>query len=84
MDAYRRKSAADAKSILESGVKTLDALTTTLAALPFSGNDASSQAESAFVASLQADVEKANEVVESTYKATRDALAIMPINFQSR
>lgn len=57
-------------------MKTLDALTSSLAALPFSGNDASSQAESAFVAALEADVDKANEVIESTYKVTRDALAM--------
>eukprot|EP00585_Thalassiosira_rotula_P007292 CAMPEP_0196136344 /NCGR_PEP_ID=MMETSP0910-20130528/4676_1 /TAXON_ID=49265 /ORGANISM="Thalassiosira rotula, Strain GSO102" /LENGTH=254 /DNA_ID=CAMNT_0041396611 /DNA_START=94 /DNA_END=858 /DNA_ORIENTATION=+ len=77
MDSYRKKSSADARSILESGISTLDALNTSLAALPFKGNDALSQAESAFVATLaEGDVEKANEVVDAAYKVTRDALSM--------
>mmetsp|Transcript_254 Transcript_254/g.504 ORF Transcript_254/g.504 Transcript_254/m.504 type:complete len:256 (-) Transcript_254:133-900(-) len=78
MDSYRKNSSAEAKAILKSGISTLDALTSSLAALPYrSGNDALSQAESAFVATLGAgDVEKANEVVDAAYKVTRDALAM--------
>lgn len=77
MEAYRKKSAADAKAILESGVSTLDALASSLAALPFKGNNALSQAESAFVATLgEGDVEKANDVVDAAYKVTRDALSM--------
>jgi len=76
MDAYRKKSSADARAVLESGIPTLDALTSSLAALPYKGNDALSQAESAFVASLGGDVEKANEVIDAAYKVTRDALSM--------
>jgi len=77
MDSYRKKSSADARSILESGISTLDALNSSLADLPFKGNDALSQAESAFVATLaEGDVEKANEVVDAAYKVTRDALSM--------
>lgn len=79
MNAYRKKSAADARAILESGVATLDALTSSLASMPYTGNDALSKAESAFVAALGAegaDVEKANEAVDAAYKVTRDALAM--------
>lgn len=75
MDSYRKKSAADAKSILESGISTVDSLTSSLAAFPYKGNDALSQAESAFVATLgEGDVKNANEVVDAAYKVTRDAL----------
>jgi hypothetical protein len=76
MNSYRQKSAADARAILESGVATLDALTSSLAALPYKGNDVVSQAETAFVASLEGDVEKANDVIDAAYKVTRDALAM--------
>lgn len=77
MNAYRQKSAADAKSILKSGVKTLDALTSSLTALPYKGSGALSQAESAFVAALASgDVEKPNEAVDKAYVVTRDALAM--------
>lgn len=77
MDAYRKKSSADAKAILGSGVATLDSLATSLAALPYSGAGALSQAEGAFVASIgEGDVEKANDVVDAAYKVTRDALAL--------
>lgn len=77
MDSYRKKTSADAKAILESGVSTLDALTSSLAALPYKGNDALSQAESSFVATLgEGDVEKENEVVDAAYKVTRDALSM--------
>ena len=76
MNAYRQKSAADAKAILDSGISTLDALTTALSALPYKGNTALSSAESAFVAALTTgDVEKTNDVVDAVYKVTRDALA---------
>jgi len=73
MDAYRKQSSADARSILESGIATLDALTSSIAALPYKGNTALSEAEAAFVAT-DGDVEKANEVVDAAYKVTRDAL----------
>jgi len=77
MNSYRKKSAADAKSILASGISTLDAITSSLGSLPYKGNDALSQAESAFVATLrEGDVEKANEVVDAAYKLTRDALSM--------
>jgi len=76
MNAYRQKSAADAKAILESGISTLDALTSALSALPYKGNTALSSAESAFVTALTTgDVEKTNDVVDAVYKVTRDALA---------
>lgn len=77
MDSYRKKSAADAKAILESGIATLDALTSSLVAMPYKGSDAMSQAESAFVAMFGGgDVEKANGVVDAAYKVTRDALCM--------
>jgi len=77
MDSYRKKSATDAKSILESGITTLDALTSSLIAMPYKGNDAMSQAESAFVATFgEGEVEKANVVVDAAYKVTRDALCM--------
>lgn len=58
-------------------MSTLDALASSLAALPFKGNNAMSQAESAFVATLgEGDVEKANDVVDAVYKVTRDALSM--------
>jgi len=77
MDSYRKKSATDAKSILESGITTLDALTSSLVAMPYKGNEAISQAESAFVATLsEGDVEKENGVVDAAYKVTRDALCM--------
>ena len=48
MDSYRKKSAADAKSVLESGIADLDALTSSLVAMPYKGRDAVSKAEAAF------------------------------------
>jgi len=75
MDAYRKKSSADARSILESGISTLDAITSSLAALPYKGTTAMSDAEAAFVSTLGGgDVEQANDVVDAAYKVTRDAL----------
>ena len=77
MNAYRQKSSADAEAILESGISTLDALTSSLAAFPYQGSDALSTAESAFVTTLgEGDVEKANDVVDAAYTVTRDALAM--------
>jgi hypothetical protein len=76
MNTYRQKSAADAKSILESGASTLNALASSLEGLPYKGKDALSQAEAAFVADLGGDVEKANDVVDAAYKLTRDALSM--------
>ena len=77
MNAYRQKSSADAKAILESGISTLDALTSSLAAFPYQGSNALSTAESAFVTTLgEGDVEKANDVVDAAYTVTRDALAM--------
>lgn len=77
MNTYRKKSSADAKAILESGVSTLEDLASSLAALPYKGNGALSQAESAFVASIgEGDVEKPNDVVDAAYKVTRDALSM--------
>jgi len=74
MDSYRKKSATDAKSILKSGITTLDALTSSLVAMPYKGHDAVSKAESAFCKS--GDVEKENEVVDAAYKIARDALCM--------
>eukprot|EP00581_Thalassiosira_minuscula_P007598 CAMPEP_0183703318 /NCGR_PEP_ID=MMETSP0737-20130205/1103_1 /TAXON_ID=385413 /ORGANISM="Thalassiosira miniscula, Strain CCMP1093" /LENGTH=254 /DNA_ID=CAMNT_0025930047 /DNA_START=44 /DNA_END=808 /DNA_ORIENTATION=+ len=75
MDSYRAKSVASAKSILESGVSTLDALTTALEAFPYKGSNAVSEAEAAFVTAIgEGDITKANEVVDAAYKVTRDAL----------
>lgn len=77
MDSYRKKSSSDAKAILESGISTLDALTSALAAMPYKGITGLSQAESAFVAMIGGgDVEKSNDVVDAAYKVTRDALAM--------
>lgn len=77
MDSYRKKSAKDAKSILDSGVATLDALTSSLAAMPHKGANAMSQAESAFVAAFSGgNVEQANGVVDAAYAVTRDALCM--------
>lgn len=73
MNAYRQKSAADAKAVLESGIATLDALTSSLSGMPYKGSDVMSQAETAF---MTCEVEKANEVVDAAYKVTRDALAM--------
>lgn len=79
--AHREKSLADTKTILESGLTTLDALSVTLSTLPYqTGGDSLSKAEAAFVAALSgndgADVEKANDVVDAAYKAARDALCL--------
>ena len=77
MDSYRKKSAKDAKVILESGVATLDALTSSLGAMPYKGSSAVSQAEAAFVLLFgEGDVEKANDVVDAAYKVVRDALCL--------
>jgi len=77
MDAYRQQSSADAKAIMKSGASTLESLTSSLAALPYTGNNSLSQAESAFVAKLAAgDVEAANDAVDAAYTVTRDALAM--------
>lgn len=77
MNSYRKKSFADAKSILKSGTSTLDAIADALAALPYKGNGALSQAESSFVAAIaKGDVEKTNSVVDDAYKVTRDALSL--------
>ena len=74
-DSYRTKSSADAKAVLSGGVATLDALTSSLAGMAYSGPDALSKAETAFVAALgDGDVEKPNEAVDAAYKVTRDAL----------
>ena len=75
MNAYRQKSSAEAKAILESGVSTLESLTSALTGMPYRGDNALSQAESAFVATATDDVEKANDVVDAAYRVTRDALA---------
>lgn len=76
MDSFRRKSAAEAKSILESGSSTLESLVMSLDALPYKGAGSFSKAESAFVASLgDGDVEKPNDVVDAAYTTTRDALS---------
>lgn len=77
MNAYRQKSAAEAKAILESGIATLDALTSSLSGMPYKGSDVMSQAETAF---MTCEVEKANEVVDAAYKVTRDALAMGAAN----
>lgn len=74
MDSYRKKSAADAKSVLESGIADLDALTSSLVAMPYKGRDAVSKAEAAFCKSD--DVEKENEEVDAAYKVVRDALCM--------
>lgn len=77
METYRKKSAADAKAILESGVSTLDGLASSLVALPFKGSSSMSEAEASFVATLgDGSVEKANDVVDGVYKLTRDALSM--------
>ena len=84
MNAYRQKSSADAKAILESGISTLDALTSSLAGLPYKGNDALSNAESAFVTTLGGEgCEKSNDVVEATYKVARDAFAMGSDNIRT-
>jgi len=83
MDSYRKKSATDAKSILDSGVSALDALTSSLVAMPYKGNEAMSQAESSFVATLgEGGVEKANGAVDAAYKVTRDALSMGSANIR--
>jgi hypothetical protein len=81
MDNYRKKSAIEAKAILESGISTLDALTSALSSMPYNTTAAAgaiSQAESAFIATIGTggDVEKANDVVDAAYKITRDALVL--------
>jgi len=82
MDNYRKKSAIEAKAILESGISTLDALTSALSSMPYNTSTAAagaiSQAESAFIATIGTggDVEKANDVVDAAYKITRDALVL--------
>lgn len=78
MDAYRKKSATEAKAILESGITTLDQLTSALATMPYyTGGAGLSHAESAFVAMIGGDdVHKSNDVVDAAYKVTRDALAM--------
>lgn len=80
MDNYRKKSAIEAKAILESGISTLDALTSALSSMPYNTSTAGaiSQAESAFIATIGTggDVEKANDVVDAAYKITRDALVL--------
>jgi hypothetical protein len=84
MDNYRKKSAIEAKAILESGISTLDALTLALSSMPYNTSTAAaggtmSQAESAFIAMIGSgggDVTKANDVVDAAYKVTRDALVL--------
>lgn len=79
MDNYRKKSAIEAKAILESGISTLDALTSALSSMPYntSAAGAISQAESTFIVMIgTGDVEKANDVVDAAYKVTRDALVL--------
>ena len=79
MDNYRKKSAIEAKAILESGISTLDALTSALSSMPYNTTAAAgaiSQAESAFIATIGGDVEMANGVVDAAYKITRDALVL--------
>jgi hypothetical protein len=79
MDNYRKKSAIEAKAILESGISTLDALTSALSSMPYNtaaAGSAMSQAESAFIAMIGGDVTKANDVVDAAYKVTRDALVL--------
>lgn len=77
LSSYRKQSSVDAKAILNSGVPTLDALTSALAAMPFVGHDALSTAESSFVATLLGgDVEQPNKVVDDAYVSVRNALAM--------
>jgi hypothetical protein len=85
MDNYRKKSAIEAKAILESGISTLDALTLALSSMPYTTSTVAaggtmSQAESAFIAMIGSstgdDVTKANDVVDAAYKVTRDALVL--------
>jgi hypothetical protein len=83
MDNYRKKSAIEAKAILESGISTLDALTLAMSSMPYTTSTAAggtmSQAESAFIAMIGSsggDVTKANDVVDATYKVARDALVL--------
>ena len=84
MNTYRQKSSADAKAILESGISTLDALTSSLAGLPYKGNDALSNCETAFVTTLGGEgCEKSNDVVEATYKVARDAFAMGSDNIRT-
>ena len=84
MDSYRKKSSSDAKAILESGISTLDALTSALTAMPYKGTCGLSQAESDFVVMIGAgDVEKPNDVVDGVYKVTRDALAMGSANIRT-
>lgn len=84
MNTYRQKSSADAKAILESGISTLDTLTSSLAGLPYKGNDALSNCESAFVTTLGGEgCEKSNDVVEATYKVARDAFAMGSDNIRT-
>ena len=78
MNAYRQKSAAEAKAILESGIATLDALTSSLSGMPYKGSDVMSQAETAF---MTCEVEKANEVAwRIWFFNTGSQLYVMGIN----
>jgi hypothetical protein len=71
---HRIKSATDAKSILESGVSTLESLSSALATTaPHTGPTALSAAEAAFLASISTNVESPNATVDALYTATRDA-----------
>lgn len=74
LQKYRAQSASDAKLILESGLTTLESISSALAATaPYQGPTALSAAEEAFVASISSDVEAPNATVDAIYKTTRDA-----------
>jgi len=74
--SYRDASKQEAKDILELGAKTVEDLEAAMTtSFPYKGSSALSDAESAFVKTLVGgDVEQPNKVVETAYKATRDAL----------
>jgi len=84
LQKYRTQSAKDAKTILESGLTTLDSFASALSAsAPYQGPTALSTAETAFLATISTNVELSNEIVDTLYKTTRDACVLATSNIRT-